>query len=116
MGAPASTSTATPRSTFDQPISRRGCIAGVVAWLLAMLVPLVACALIARGEVTWQRDELTYDRLAVINQAEAVGLAYERTRVTSDERKAGGPICLVTRVDYWLIRGQAEPAEVTTCT
>ena len=100
-------------------MSRLGCALGSLAWLFVMTVPLLGFMLAVRGEFTWRRNEFVEDRLWLIT-AEATsgderGLGYSAARVVSDQTAADGPICVRTRVNFLLWRGQSEHLEFCDC-
>lgn len=92
-----------------------GCVLWTSVWAVLMSLPLIVFALAVRGELGWRRNDLVYDRVYLINEVDAAGLAYERTRIVDDERAAGGAVCVGTRVTYWMMRGDADPVDVCQC-
>ena len=102
-------------SYLDQPLSRAGCIGGLLVWAVVMSLPIVVFLLALRGEVSWRRGDFSYDRVFLLNEVDAAGLGYERARVIRDDRPADGPVCVSTRVTYWTIRGKGEPPQSCNC-
>ena len=106
---------------MNKPMTRRGCLLGVLAWLLLMTLPLFALVLAMRGEVGWRRGAFVEDRVWLVHLdnepggERASGLAYSATRLAA--RPAAGPhaICARTRVYFFLWRGASEPADYCEC-
>ena len=109
--------TACPRlpSPLDRPLSRRGCLAGLLLWACLMTVPLAAVILAVRGEVAWQRGEFVEDRVWIVKEAEAGGLGWSSARVTTDQRPLDGPVCVRTRVRFLLWKGTSESLTFCEC-
>ena len=99
----------------DRPISRAGCVLIAAAWLAVTAVSCLALTLAMRGELAWRRGEFVEDRLWLVNEAEARGLGYSAARVISDQSATDGPVCVRTRVRFWLWTGTGEPVEFCEC-
>src|SRR5258706_2514315 len=84
---PTSARPARPRTGDDKPMTGRGCLLGLAAWLLIVTVPFAVVLFAIRGEVTWRRGPIVEDRLWLVNlngaagQESAAGLAYSATRL-----------------------------------
>ncbi len=111
---------ARPPRAGDRPMTRRGCVLGVAAWLVVMSLPLCALLLAVRGELAWRRGDFAEDRVWVVRQAggagpdSAAGLAYSRTRVAG-RPSPGGDLCTRTQVYFLLWRGQSETVAYCEC-
>jgi hypothetical protein len=81
-----------------------------VAWYLTLLlVIMVACLpgflcslyyLSTVPDVTWQRGDLTYDRVWMARERAPVGIAYETQRI--HENISAEEICVVNTIRYFL--------------
>lgn len=96
-------------------MSWRACGLGCGAWLLLLALPLLALWLAVRREVAWTRGPagLEQDRVFYLAEPAAGGLGYLAARVVRDDPAAGGPLCVRTRVTYWLWRS-AEAGDPNT--
>ena len=108
-------------SVVDKPMTRRGCIVGVVVWLLVMTLPLCALIFAIRGEFTWQRGPFVEDRVWLVNlsgqpgEESAGGIGYSSMRVVRTPTTAGGPTCAETHVYFLLWRGHSDPVAYCEC-
>jgi hypothetical protein len=106
---------------MNKPMTRRGCLFGVVAWLLVMTLPLLAVLLAMRGEIGWRRGPFVEDRLWLVNLdagpggERASGLAYSAARLSPHPAAGPDAICVRTRVYFFLWRGTGEPADYCEC-
>jgi len=106
---------------MNKPMTRRGCVLGVLLWALVMTLPLCALIFAIRGEVAWRRGPFTEDRLWIIRTDEGSrgertgGLAYSSTRVTSGRAGDGQPICARTSIRFWLWRSEDESVTYCEC-
>jgi len=90
-----------------------------IAWYLTLLLLiLVTCMpsplcflyyLSTVPDVTWQRGDLTYDRVWMARRRGPVGLGYESQRVS--ERRDDGQVCVTNTVRYLLWEEAGEAAE-----
>ena len=100
-------------------MSRAGCVAAVLVWLGVMTIPFLALLLAVKGELTWRRGDFVEDRLWLVNAESGIGhggangIGYSSARVLSDHTAADGPVCVRTRVYFFLWKGQSE--NVTFC-
>jgi hypothetical protein len=113
---------AKPQRAIDKPMTRRGCVLGVAAWLVVMALPVCALVFAARGELSWQRGPFTADRVWLVNmesgrgQERASGLAYSASRVRSRPPAGSeGAVCVETDVYFFLWRGQSEAVTYCEC-
>jgi hypothetical protein len=102
-------------------MTRRGCLLGVVLWLVVMLIPLAILIFAIRGEVSWQRGPFVEDRLWLINlngapgEESASGVAYSSTRLVPNSAAVDGRLCAETNVYFLLWRGHSDPATYCQC-
>ena len=114
-------SSARPRTAADKPITRRGCLMGLAAWLLIITVPFCVVLFAIRGEVAWHRGPIVEDRLWLVNLNGAVGdesaggLAYSSTRLVANPAAADGRVCARTHVIFLLWRGNSQPSDYCEC-
>ena len=105
----------------QKPMTRRGCLLGVMAWLLIMALPLCALVFAMRGEMGWQRGPFVEDRIWLVNlegapgQETASGLAYSATRLSAQPSARPTDICVKTSVYFLLWRGQSESLSYCEC-
>ena len=97
----------------DRPVSRRSCLVAVSLWLCFAIGPCFAIALAMRGELSWKRGNFVEDRVWIVNEAEASGLAYSSARVIS--APTDGQVCARTRVYFLLWKGQGENTTYCEC-
>ncbi len=106
---------------MNRPMTRRGCLLGLVVWLLVMTLPLFALLLAIRGEIGWRRGPFVEDRLWLVNLdagpggEQASGLAYSAARLTPRSAAGPGAVCVRTRVYFFLWRGASQPADYCEC-
>jgi hypothetical protein len=105
---------------MDRPMTRRGCLIGALLWAVVMTAPLCALVLAVRGEIGWRRGGFVEDRLWLVNETGAPGeaargLAYSAARTIGRPAAPDGPICVRTRVYFWLWQGQSERLEYCDC-
>ncbi|MBI3762422.1 MAG: hypothetical protein HY260_11255 [Chloroflexi bacterium] len=96
-------------------LRRLGCMGGAVLWLAILSLPLFVFILAIKGEMTWKRSEFVEDRIWLIRETENRGVAYSAARVVSNREAAGGPICVRTRVKFFMWQGAAQDAEFCEC-
>ena len=96
-------------------MTRRGCVLGLLAWLCVMSLPVVAFLLAMRGELAWRRGEFVEDRLWLVRDPQANGLAYSASRIVSDQRPVDGPVCVRTQVTFLLWQGRSEALGFCEC-
>ena len=112
---------ARPRTGDDKPITRRGCLLGLAAWLIIITVPFAVVLFAIRGEVTWHRGPIVEDRLWLVDlngapgEESAAGLAYSATRLVDNPAAVNGRVCARTHVVFLLWRGHSEPADYCEC-
>ncbi len=89
----------------NRPVTARGCALGCGLWLLLLLLPALAFWLYAQREIVWARGPggLVQDKVFYVDQPDAAGLGYLSARLAA-EPAAAGPVCVRTRVVYWLWR------------
>jgi hypothetical protein len=108
-----------PARAADKPITRRGCLTGLLVWLLIITVPFCLVLFAIRGEVTWSRGNLVQDRLWLVasepGEASAAGLAYSATRLVASPAAPAGALCARTTVYFFLWRGQSETVSYCEC-
>lgn len=92
-----------------------GCGLAAVGWLAAMSLPCLLIGLAMAGEVGWRRGPYSSDRLWLIQEVDNRGLGYAAERIVSDRRAADGPVCVRTRVRFFMWRGRGDPAEYCEC-
>jgi len=101
-------------------MTRRGCLVGLVLWLLIVTVPFCVVLFAIRGEFTWHRGPIVEDRLWLVNlngaagEESASGLAYSSTRLVGSPTPTGR-VCAQTHVVFLLWRGQSAPADYCEC-
>ncbi len=98
---------AQPPTGMNKPMTRRGCVVGVLLWAVLMSLPICLFVLATRGELAWQRGPFTEDRVWLVRADRAAGqpesgLAYSSARVSSGSTSSAGPVCVTTRVYFWL--------------
>jgi hypothetical protein len=101
-------------------MTARSCALGCGLWLLVMAVPALAFWLAVQRELSWTRGPggLVQDRLFYIDEPRAGGLGYLAARVIQDQTATGGPLCVRTRVTYWLwrdVEGGDQNADFCQC-
>lgn len=96
-------------------LRRLGCGLAAVGWLAAMSLPCLIIGLAMAGELGWRRGPYNSDRLWLIQQVDERGLGYSAERILSDRRAEGGPVCVRTRVRFFMWRGQGDPADYCEC-
>jgi len=103
----------------DKPITRRGCLLGLLAWLLIITVPFCLVLFAIRGDVSWRRGDLTQDRLWLVSgepgQGSAAGVAYSATRLVASPAAPAGALCARTTVYFFLWRGSSETVQYCEC-
>lgn len=109
-----------PAKTGDKPLTRRGCLLGLLGWLLIITVPFCLILFAIRGDLTWQRGDLTQDRLWLITQSaetgqDSAGVAYSATRLAANPAAPQGALCARTTVYFLLWRGQSETVQYCEC-
>jgi hypothetical protein len=111
-----------PARPADKPITRRGCLIGILGWLLIITVPFCLVLFAIRGDISWRRGGLTQDRLWLVNlasepgQESAAGIAYSATRLVSSPAAAPlGALCARTTVYFFLWRGHSEALNYCEC-
>jgi hypothetical protein len=92
-----------------------GYILFVVLWLFVMTIPCLAFALVARGELSWDRNTHDWDRVWLLQERNQRGLGYQAERVINDQSASGGPICVRNSVRYFLWQGTANGADTDYC-
>jgi hypothetical protein len=104
---------------MNRPVSRLGCVSGLLILLCLVTVPLFVFVLAVRGELTWRRSQFVEDRLWLINadnaSADERGLGYSASRVISDQTATDGPLCVRTRVYFVLWQGRSDQLELCDC-
>jgi hypothetical protein len=106
---------------MNKPMTRRGCVVGVLLWAMVMALPVCALVFAVRGEVNWRRGAFVEDRLWIVRADEGSrgerpgGLAYSAQRITSGRPGDGGAVCVTTRVYFWLWRGPDERLTYCEC-
>jgi hypothetical protein len=100
-------------------MSRTGCVVSVLVWLCVMTVPFLALLLAVQGELTWRRGPFVEDRVWLVGAEaggrpqDASGIGYSSARVISEQ--AAGPVCVRTRVYFFLWRGRSESVAFCDC-
>ena len=100
-------------------MTRRGCLAGLLVWLVVITVPFCLILFAIRGDVSWRRGVLTQDRLWLVaaepGQGSAAGVAYSATRLVASPAEPQGAVCARTTVYFFLWRGQSETISYCEC-
>lgn len=110
-----------PPTGMNKPMTRRGCVLGVLAWAVLMALPICALVAAVRGEVGWQRGPFTDDRVWIVRSDEGArgerpsGLAYASTRITTGRAGQDSPVCVTTRVYFWMWQGENESIAYCEC-
>lgn len=105
----------------SKPMSRTGCLIGVLIWLCVMALPFLALALAVKGELAWRRSEFVEDRLWLVNAETglgsrgASGIGYSAARVVSDQTAADGPVCVRMSIYFLLWEGESEGVTFCDC-
>lgn len=102
-------------SPSKRRLRRLGYLAAFFAWLGVMCLPLSVFVLAVRGEMDWKRGEFVEDRLWLIQEIEAHGLGYSSARVISNQEPVDGPVCVRTRVRFFMWKGTAGAADYCEC-
>lgn len=105
----------TPKPPPNRILRNLGYILFVVIWLFVMTFPCLAFALVARGELSWDRNTHDWDRVWLLQERNQRGLGYQAERVTSDQSASDGPICVRNSVRYFLWLGTATGADTDYC-
>ncbi|HLF02154.1 MAG TPA: hypothetical protein VI547_09275 [Anaerolineales bacterium] len=84
-------------------------------WLAVMLLPCLAFALAARGELSWQRGPHDLDRLWLIQEHDQKGIGYQAERVISAAADVNGSICVRDTVRFFLWEGSTEGQSIEYC-
>lgn len=111
MSAP----TLKPDAYLDQPVTRANCLVVFLLWLCMGLAPCFLFALAARGELNWERDAYTSDRVWLIREAEASGVAYASQRAVTPAAAPAGAVCVHYQAYFWLWRGQRADENADYC-
>jgi hypothetical protein len=77
-------------------------------WLVVMLTPCFAVTLAMRGEMEWKRGDYESDRLWLIQERDQRGIGYAASRITSDGRSTGGPLCVRSQTRFFLWKGVSD--------
>ncbi len=83
-------------------------VALFLVWLVVMLIPCFAITLVMRGEMEWKRGDYDGDRVWLIQERDQRGIGYAASRVTSDGRSTGGPLCVRTQTRFFLWKGVSD--------
>ncbi len=94
-------------------LRRVGCLLGMVAWLLLLLVPCLMIGLMIRGEIVWERGPRDSDRLYLIQAAPEAGVGLSSVRPAA--AAAADAVCARTTERLWLWKPQGQYGETTTC-
>lgn len=70
-------------------------------------------ALISQRELTWKRSEFVEDRVWLVQEADAAGIAYSAARLSA--REANGALCVRTNVLFILWQGVSENLNYCEC-
>ena len=106
---------------MNKPMTRRGCWLGVLIWAVVMALPACGLWLAVQGQVAWERGPFTEDRLWLVRtdtdgRGERVsGLAYGAMRISSGRPDSDAPVCVTTRVYFFLWRGESERVSYCEC-
>lgn len=106
---------------MNKPMTRRGCLIGLLIWAVVMLLPLVVIIFFLQGEVAWERGPFVEDRLWLVRTDEdgrgerMSGLAYGAMRISEGRPGTSDTVCVTTRVYFWMWRGESESEAVTYC-
>ena len=106
-----------PKSTPPKPrspIRRLGCGIALVLWIILLIFPCLAIALISQGEITMQVGSIPGQSLRVwlIQDANERGLGIARPSVQSDK---GGNVCLQTDTSFLLWMGKGASSSFCEC-
>jgi hypothetical protein len=101
-------------------MTRRGCLLGLLGWLLIITVPFCLILFALRGDVSWRRGSLTQDRLWLVagepGRESSAGIAYSATRlVPASGAVPAGAMCARTTVYFLLWRGTSETVNFCEC-
>ncbi|MBI5052980.1 MAG: hypothetical protein HZC38_14380 [Chloroflexi bacterium] len=80
----------------------------ILVWLAVMLTPCFAITLAMRGEMEWKRGDYESDRLWLIQERDQRGVGYAASRITTDQRSTGGPLCVRTSARFFLWKGVSD--------
>ncbi len=84
--------------------ARTGCLLVGLVGLALVLLCLASAQLLVRGEIRWGRGDLRENRIWLVREGEAQGLAYSHMRIVSGSEREGNA-CVESRVDFWLWSG-----------
>ena len=90
---------------------RLGCVAGFFVWLFVMILPILACVLISRGQLTWGGNQQDQIRVFLLQEPDLEGIGYQWTRPANDDAT-----CIRTTVRYPIMfEGVAEDSDSCQC-
>jgi hypothetical protein len=106
---------------MNKPMTRRGCVLGVLIWAVLMALPVCGVVAALRGEVAWERGPFVEDRVWLVrvdegSRGERVsGLAYGSMRISAGRPGQDVPVCVTTHVYFWMWRGENEAVTYCEC-
>lgn len=110
-----------PPTGLNKPMTRRGCVLGLLAWAVLMSLPICVLIVAVRGEVAWERGPFVEDRVWLVRVDEGSrgarpgGVAYGTMRITSGRPNTDGPVCVTTNIRFWMWRGESETVRYCEC-
>jgi hypothetical protein len=87
-------------STLERHLNR---YVSILLLLVVAVVPTIMCGLLYLSrvpDVTWQRGELTYDRVWLARTRRPVGIGYETQRIRGQFGEGG--VCVENKVRFFL--------------
>jgi hypothetical protein len=94
--------------------ARTGCLLVGLAGSVLVLICLASAQLLAQGEIRWGRGDLRENRIWLLREGEAQGLAYSHMRIVSGS-EGEGQVCVESQVDFWLWSGGEESPGTAYC-
>ena len=99
-----------PPSPANRITRRLGCLAGVLVWLVVMILPIFIFVLVTNGQIEWGEDPQDQMRLFLLQDVDQEGVGFQWTRPHPSESS-----CLETTVAYLMFSGEAENGRSCTC-
>ena len=94
--------------------ARTGCLLVGLVGLALILLCLASARLLLRGEIRWERGSLRENRIWLVREAEAQGLAFSSNRIVSGSEREGR-VCVESTVDFWLWSGEENEPGTSYC-
>lgn len=68
-----------------------------------------------RGELVWQHGPMAEDRVWLVNEPDAAGLAYSAARAISIKTTTDGLLCVRTTITFFLWKGFGDNTQYCEC-